>query len=224
MQNHLISACSNAISISVEGLSEGSYSDLIKVRRPGKKYQPANGQERAISVSYKDLLVVTRFHGRAFGPVAAAIDKSLCGALEEAVANSAFQSRQGESMVFELESRGVGSGNARKILVVGLGEPAVCGQFVYCGLIGRVIEESVNLDSEQILLLLTDLHNENNRFSEESFAKVLACRVKNHISTQAEHGRLKKIRLVVAPELQPGVDASFSETESLCRICANPSL
>ncbi len=224
MQNHLISACSNAISISVEGLSEKGYSDLIKVRRPGKKYQPANGQERAISVSYKDLLVVTRFHGRAFGPVAAAIDKSLCGALEEAVENSGFQSRQGESMVFELESRGLGSGNARKILIVGLGEPVVCGQFVYCGLIGRVIEESVNLESEQVLLLLSDLTTTEHRVSEESFAKVLSCRLAHHIATQAEHGRLKKIRLVVAPDVKDQMEAGFTASQSLCRICSDPSL
>lgn len=224
MQDHVVSVGSNSISISVEALAAESYSDLIKARRTGKKFQPAVGKERAISVSYKDLLVVTRFQGRSFGPAASAIDKKLGGALQQAVDDSAFQARQGESMVFELEARGLGSGNSRRILVVGLGDPALYGQFVYCGLIGCVIEESVNLQSEQVLLLLDDLHDATNRVSEEGFARVLSCRVAHHLATYAEHGRLKKIRLVVAPDVKERVEASFTASQPVCRICSDPSL
>lgn len=224
MQDHIVSTGSNSISISVEALATESYPDLIKARRAGKKFQPAAGTERAIAVSYKDLLVVTRFRGRPFGPIASAVDKKLGGALQQAVDDSGFRARQGESMVFELESRGLGSGNARRILIVGLGDPALYGQFVYCGFIGRVIEESINLESEQVILLLNDLHDQTNRVSEEGFARVLSCRVAHHLSTYAEHGRLKKIRLVVAPDVEERVETSFSANQPVCRICAEPNL
>ncbi|MDZ4833899.1 MAG: M17 family peptidase N-terminal domain-containing protein [Candidatus Melainabacteria bacterium] len=224
MHDQVVSLGSNSISISVEALAAESYPDLIKARRAGKKYQPVVGNERAISVSYKDLLVVTRFHGRPFGPVASAIDKRLGGSLEQAVENSSFRARQGETMIFELEARGLGSGNARRILVIGLGDPALCGQFVYCGLIGCVIEECINLEPEQVILLLNDLQDNNIRVQEENFARVLSCRVAHHLSTQAEHGHLKKIRLVVAPDVKDRVEASFTARQSVCQICSNPNL
>ena len=224
MQDQVLSAGSNSILISVEALASESYSDLIKVRRPGQKFQPAVGKERAIAVSYKDLIVVTRFHGQPFGPVASVIDHRLGGMLEQAVNSSSFQSHQGESLVVELEARGLGSGNARKILVVGLGDPAAYGQFVYCGLVGHVIKEATDLESEQVMLLLSDLNCGENRLSEERFAAILSCRVAHHFATLAEHGRLKKIRLVVAPDTKERVEACLTASVPLCRICVDPSI
>lgn len=212
-----------AISISVEALAPESYTDLIKRRRPGHRYRPAVGEKRAISVSYRDLIVLTSFNGMPLGTVAAAIDTQLDGALSRAIDVANFQARQGETLVFDLEARGLGSGNARRILMIGLGDPALSGQFVYCGLVGCVINEAAALEAEQVLLPLTDLTVGTSALSMQRFTSILRCRIKQHLTTEVEHGRLKKVRLVVGDDKKDEAETGLQAGPPLCRICADPT-
>jgi leucyl aminopeptidase len=221
MQNE--STRKSSVAITVESLPASSYSDLIKRRKPGQKYRPAAGTDRAIQVGHKDLIVLTKFHNEEFGKVALAVDKQLDGALQEAVNASDFSGRQGETLLVQLEARGLGSGNARKVLLVGLGNRPNYGQLVFCGFVGCVLSESSTLEAEQILLPLADIAGTDTA-APARLASVLKCRVNQHLATSVEHGRLKKIRLAVLPEWHGNVEEALVEREQLCRTCSDPSI
>lgn len=210
----------SGLSFSVEVLGPENYSDLVRVRRPGSKFKPA----RAIAVSYKDLFVLTRFRGKPFGAIAAAIDSRLDGAIDKAIEADSFQSRQGETLVVDLEARGLASGNARKAVVIGLGDQSVYGRFIYCGLIGTVISQAAKLDAEQVMLFLPDLNGASDELSVKQFAAVLMCRLRQHLAADVEHGRLKLFRLVVSADMKEEIEAGLFEREPLCRICVDPAI
>jgi len=213
-----------SISISVEVLAPESYADLVKRRSPGTKFHPAVGDKRAIDVSYKDLLILTKFKGEGLGPLAQAVDARLDGMLQSAIDQSGFQGKQGETVLLNLESAALGSGNARKILVVGLGKRELYGQFVWCGLVSTIMSEAAELSAEHILLGLNDLPEGDEWLTASQLASVLRCRVRQYLSKEVERGRLKKIRLIVSREKQEDVESGLAELEPLCIVCSNPYL
>ncbi len=209
------------VSVTVEALDPNSYTDLIKRRKPGQKYRPAQGNERAIQVNYKDLIVISRFHNERFGKVGQAVDSQVEGFLQQTIDASDFTGKQGETLVVDLEAHGLGSGNARKALIVGLGNRPDCEQLVFCGFVSAVLKESAALNVEQVLLPLDDVAS---AATAARFASVLQCRTDHHLATAVEHGRLKKIRIVVAPESFAAAEAALRSKQQLCRVCSEPEL
>ncbi len=205
------------VEITVEALAPDRFVDLIKTRK-----QLRTEAEQAISVSYKDLLVVTRFKAHPFGPVANAINKALDSLLDRAIEGSKFTARQGETLMVELESVDLPSGNARRILVVGLGEPKSCPRFQLCALFSCLINEATTADAEHIILPVVDLVSTAREA--RALTSVLKCRIDQHLSSRVEHGRLKRIRLLVDTSMKEDAEAGLADEQPICKICSEPEL
>lgn len=211
------------VQISIEILNPDSYSDLVKQRRPGTKYRPANGKSRAIAVSYKDKIVLPMFENEPLGAAGKAIDNQIGGNLSATLQNEGFTGRQGESLTVNLEEAGFGSGNARRITLIGMGESSNQSQFSVCGLAGMIISGSqIHLD-ENVILPLEDLLKTPEEISH--FVTVLCCRLEHHLATQVEHGLLKKIRVLVSSaNAQPANEGVKRYHGRLCAVCSEPEL
>lgn len=209
-----------SIAVSVEPLAESKYADLVRYRAPGTK----SAGKRAIAVSYKDLIVITKRHNEPLGALAAALDGRLNGAVSAAMDSANFQAKQGETLLVGLEERGLGSGNARNVLVVGLGDRNACSQFVYCGLVGCVLTQVPSIGCEQVILPLADLFDKSETDKFRHFGAIMHCRLGQQLLGEEDHGRLKKIRLVVDESVKDALEAGLAHETQVCRICSGPTI
>lgn len=213
-----------SVTIEIEVLNADSFSDLIKQRRPGHAYRPAKGTTRAISVSFKDMILLPLYAHESPGPVGQAIDRQIGGNLTESITAEEFDGTQGRSFVIDLEAAGLGSGNPRRIVAVGMGPRADCGQFSYCALAGTIISIAERHMNGNIIVPLQDLFDSKDERSVRQFVAVLTCRLEQHLNSKVEHGLLKRVRLLVDEGVKDAAVAALSSFgKPLCGVCSDPS-